>query len=204
MKPLSAMQQKVLRRLVDYQRATGTPPELSVLARELGIHYVSLKQHLEALANKGYLKFRSRGRGRSPLLELPAALSGIPLLGAVPAGPLSEALSQAEGYLALAGFSEDYFALRVHGDSMAELIQDGDVVLLRRGRPERSGEICAVRAFGSEATLKHLEWRSGELYTLRPHNPNHPSLTVHARELEIDGVYRGLVRGELLRALLRG
>lgn len=196
------MQQKVLSRLSDHKRKTGELPELSELARELGMHYVSLKQHLEALAKKGYLTFISRGRGRSPIIELPAGLTGIPLLGHIPAGPLSEAFSHAESFLPLNGFHHDYFALRVQGDSMADLIQDGDAVLLRRGQPERSGEICAVRAFDSETTLKYVDWRSPKLYTLRPHNPQYPTVDVAADDLHIDGVYKGLVRGEILWALL--
>jgi repressor LexA len=202
MKPLSTMQQKVLNRLSDYKRKTGELPDLSEFARDLGMHYVSLKQHLEALAKKGYLTFTSRGRGRSPIIDLPTGLTGIPLLGHIPAGSLSEAFSHAESFLPLTGFHEDYFALRVQGDSMADLIQSGDAVLLRRGLPERPGEICAVRAFDSETTLKYVDWTSPKIYTLRPHNPQYPTVNVAASDLQIDGGYKGLVRGEILWALL--
>ncbi|MFS8640204.1 MAG: hypothetical protein LOD90_05230 [Symbiobacteriaceae bacterium] len=75
---LSPTQERVYARLLEHQRRTGRLPELSDLARQLGIHYVSLRQHLEALHKKGYLEFESRGRGRSPYLALPPQATGIP------------------------------------------------------------------------------------------------------------------------------
>lgn len=202
MKPLSRAQERIFSKLRDHKRRTGQLPELSQFARELGVHYVSLKQHLEALASKGYLVFESRGRGRSPLLELPAELTGVPVLGSIPAGPLSEAIPEAESFLPLSGFDGDLFALRVAGDSMADLIQDGDIVLFKQRLPLRSGEICAVRVEGSEVTLKYLDWLGGGGYALRPHNPLYPTVRVEADALAIEGVYQGLLRGEVLSSLL--
>jgi repressor LexA len=198
---LSRMQRKVFERLRSHRERTGSLPELSALARELGIHYVSLRQHLQALDAKGYLSFRSRGAGQSPILELPLGAVGVPVLGSIPAGPLSEALSEAEGYLALKGGSESFFALRVSGDSMADLIQDGDVVLFSKGRPHRSGEICAVRVGSSDVTLKYLDWQNPREMILRPHNPQYPTLSLPAAEVHVEGVYQGLVRGKLIGAL---
>lgn len=202
MKPLSTMQHKVYERLRAFKERHGDLPDLASLARELGIHYVSLKQHLQALDKKGYLHFQSRGRGQSPLLDLPLTATGVPVLGDIPAGPLSEAIALAEGYIPLAGSSrEDYFALRVSGDSMADLIQNGDVVLFKKGQPSRSGEICAVR-LENEVTLKYLEWQDTEHYILRPHNPGYPTVSVTASELQIDGIYQGLLRGIFVGTLV--
>lgn len=200
---LSPMQRKVYERLREHHQRTGDLPDVSEFARELGVHYVSLKQHLEALDKKGFLLFESRGRGKSPRLELPAEATGIPVLGSIPAGPLSEAVSHAEAYLPLMGLRDRHFALRVHGDSMADLIQDGDVVLLEKRQPARSGEICALRLEDSDVTLKYLDMLGNGKYALRPHNPDYPVATVAARDLAIDGVYRGLLRGDVLSALLQ-
>lgn len=202
MDALSAMQQKVYDRLTEHFRRQGDTPELSVLARELGMHYVSLKQHLEALDRKGYISFESRGRGRSPALTLPAQATGVPVLGDIPAGPLSEAFSFAEGYLPLTGLARARFALRVHGDSMADLIQDGDVVVFEKRQPYRSGEICAVRVAENEVTLKYLDNLGSGRYALRPHNPDYPVTEAHAVDLSVEGVYLGLLRGDVLDALL--
>ena len=200
---LSAMQKKVYEYLRDHFRQTGALPDLADLARTLGMHYVSLKQHLEALHKKGYLTFESRGRGRSPILALPANATGIPVLGSIPAGPLSEAISFAEGYLPLAGLQGDHFALWVQGDSMADLIQDDDVVLFEKRLPYRSGEICAVRVQDSDVTLKYLDDLGEGRYVLRPHNPDYPAVETSAAELTIEGVYLGLLRGDAFRSLIQ-
>lgn len=171
-------------------------PSVVELARLLGVHHSTTHQHLRALAAKGYLRFESRGVGRRPLLELRLP-SGIPLVGSIPTGPLSDSLEHPEGYLALP-FGPEHFALRVKGDSMAERIENGDVVILRRAPEFRSGEICAVRVNGDEATLKYVERypTDASLLRLRPHNPAYDPLEVPAKETSIAGVYRGLLRGD--------
>lgn len=203
MKQLSSMQRKVYDRLRDHHQRSGDLPDLATFARSLGMHYVSLKQHLEALSKKGYLVFESRGRGRSPHLALPADATGIPVLGSIPAGPVSEAIAHAEAFLPLTGLRDQHFALRVHGDSMADLIQDGDVVLFeKRSSLPRSGEICAVRVQESDVTLKYLDKLEADRFRLRPHNPHYPTVEVPAADVQIEGIYQGLLRGQIVGALL--
>lgn len=77
------MQQRVLERIVQ------TRPEflnLAGMAKDLGITYVTLKQHLEALDRKGLLTFESHGRGRSPTVRLPGVQT------------LEEAIAELERY----------------------------------------------------------------------------------------------------------
>jgi repressor LexA len=191
----------------------GELPELAEVARAFGISYPTLREHLQSLAGKGHLNLESRGPGRSPRLTLRRGPGGvapgkasrrhrIPLFGEIAAGLPAGAYPEPEGHLALPG-SEGGFALRVRGDSMAERIQEGDVVLLQRGQPRRSGEICAVRVGGDETTLKYLDWTgSPRSYTLRPHNPAYPVLRVDPAELHVDGVFRSLLRGEVVEQLL--
>lgn len=200
MSELPKMQRKVYERLCEHKERTGRVPDLAVFARELSIHYVSLRQHLEALHRKGHLVFESRGRGQSPRLELPLRATGVPVLGSIPAGPLSEALAEPEGFLPLPGAREQ-FALRVSGNSMADLIQDGDIVLFKQALPQRSGEICAVRVGNSEVTLKYVDRLEPQTVALRPHNSQYPTLAVPAEEVHIEGIYAGLVRGDLIGAL---
>ncbi len=198
---LSPAQLRVYERLRDHVSRTGATPDLADFARELGVHYVSLKQHLQALADKGWLTFESRGRGRSPRLSLPAGATGVPILGSIPAGPLAEAVAHAEAYLPIPGLRGRGFALRVRGDSMSDLIQDGDVVLLEKRPTRRSGEICAVRVGDDEVTLKYLDRLADDRYALRAHNPAYAPLDVSARDIEVEGVYRGLLRGSVVDAL---
>ena len=185
---LTPTQSRVYQRLLDHHARTGAMPELSELARSLGIHYVSLRQHLEARKRKGHLEFESRGRGRSPYLALPPQATGVPLLGEIPAGPLSAAAEHAEAYLPMTGLPRQSFALRVHGESMADLMQPGDIVLLSHQQPGRSGEICAVRVDEEDVTIKYLDKLGPKAFALRPHNPDFPTLEVEAERVSVDGV----------------
>ncbi len=201
MKPLSPLQAKVFSKLKDHKRQFGYIPSLSLLASDMGIHYVSFKQHLDALSKKGYLILESRGRGKAPFVDIPSERIGLPVLGSISAGSLSEAYAEAEQFLPIMGFDERHFALRVDGDSMADLIQNDDIVILEKTLPQRSGEICAVRVGESEVTLKYLDTeRNG--YMLRPHNPSYPTVLIE-EDITIEGVYRGLLRGEVAASLIK-
>ena len=138
-------------RLIYAQLKARGEDSLVELAARLGIHYSTLREHLGALERKGYVTLEPRGVGRSPVVRLTGTREGVPVVGRITAGPLSEALEHPEGYLRLPGYPEGY-GLRVHGDSMADEIKNGDVVLLQK-RPPKSGEICAVRVDGSDATM---------------------------------------------------
>jgi repressor LexA len=172
----------------------------AALAQGFGISAVTLREHLDAVARKGYLEITSRGRGRSPVVRL--LHSGVPVLGHIAAGPLSEALEFPEGYLRLASYP-GRFGLRVKGHSMADLIRDGDVVLLTK-RPYKSGEVCAVRVDRSDATLKYVEHdpHTPETVLLRPHNPDYTPQEVAVTQLEVDGVFSALLRGDVIDELL--
>ncbi len=201
---LPPAQQRVYDRLLDHYGRHGELPDLSEFARQLKLHYVSLKQHLQALDKKGYLKFESRGHGRSPFLQLHPAATGIPVLGGIPAGPLSDAAAMAEEFLPLQGVRGASFALRVDGSSMADLIQPDDIVIFEKRRPYRSGEICAVRIGENDVTLKYLDFDvvKPDVFTLRPHNPEYEPVTVPAGQVTVEGIYLGLMRGQVASALL--
>src|SRR5690606_19620069 len=70
MRDVTAAQDRVYQALRRHRVATGHMPSLSDVARELGIHYVSVKQHVKALARKGRVRFESRGRGKPPIVEI--------------------------------------------------------------------------------------------------------------------------------------
>ena len=59
--------------------------------------------------------------------------------------------------------SEEFFILNVHGDSMYPLYMEGDkVLILRQTALARSGEIGAVLYDSEMATLKKVEYVTGE------------------------------------------
>lgn len=103
-------------------------------------------------------------------------LHRIPILGCVSAGLPLYAEEHIEGYTytELNGAAE-YFALRVHGDSMTALrIFDGDILIVRRQDIVEDGEIAVVLVGDEEATVKRF-YHDGDIVTLFPQstNPEH-------------------------------
>ena len=94
---------------------------------------------------------------------------------------------------------EDYFVLRISGDSMYPAYQDGDVVLvLKQSTMDHSGQIGVVIYESEKATLKRVEYVMGEDWMrLLPINPQYPPVTITGTELEqckVIGVPRMVIR----------
>lgn len=190
-KILGALEKQVAEEDVNFKRLSDT----------FSIFPNALREHLDAIERKGHIEIKRKGRGRNPTVRLFTA--GVPVVGHIAAGPLSEALELPEGYLKLPSHP-DRFSLRVKGDSMADIILDGDVVLLKK-RPHKSGEICAVRVDRSDATLKYLDlYVNPEMVLLRPHNPAYPTAEVEAERVVVDGILSGLLRGDVIDELMQG
>lgn len=81
--------------------------------------------------------------------------------------------------------ASDYFALRVIGGSMYPLYMDGDIVIvLRQSTMNRSGEIGVVVYEDELATLKKIEYVTGEDWMrLLPVNPNYEPIMVEGEDL---------------------
>ena len=206
--PLPAGQKRVFLEVARLLRQ-GLSPTAHDLTRALGLRPQTVRQHLEALARKGLVVLYPQGHGRPTHVELTPEgrlLAGlaIPVVGRVPAGPLEGALEEVEGLIPLPA-RPNLFALVVEGDSMAEYLLDGDVVVVERGVRPRRGEIAAVLHEG-KTTLKYI-YPEGDMVVLKPHNPAYPTLRLPASEVEVQGVFRFLLRGrealEAMRLLLR-
>lgn len=84
----------------------------------------------------------------------------IPVLGRVAAGIPIEQIEDVEDFediRAPEGSEADYFALRIRGDSMQPLIQDGSVVIVHRQPDAETGEIVIATVNGDDATCKRLK-----------------------------------------------
>ena len=89
------------------------------------------------------------------------------------------------------GRPEEYFALRVRGESMLGAgILPGDLVVVHSQQEARRGEIV-VALFEDEATVKTLSYRDGGLWLL-PENPDYEP--IDGRMAQIIGKVVGLVR----------
>lgn len=99
----------------------------------------------------------------------------------------------------LKGSRENYFVLRVKGDSMFPDYQDGDCVLIQKQSSlDHSGQIGAIIYDGDSATLKRVEYAQDEDWMrLIPLNSLYPTKKIIGSDLEqclVLGVPKLLIR----------
>lgn len=125
----------------------------------------------------------------------------IPILGVIKAGIPIIAQQHIEGYAAAdVADPEEYFYLRVSGDSMKNAgIKTGDLVLIHQQTRAESGQIVAcIVSEEEEATLKRFH-RQGDWVVLQPENPDYEPKLLPVSDFEtgkarIMGVATRLVR----------
>lgn len=82
---------------------------------------------------------------------------------------------------------DDYFYLRVSGDSMiGARIHDGDLVLVRKQQEVENGEIAVVSVNGEDATLKRVKKVNG-MYMLFADNPAYEPIIIDNERAKIFG-----------------
>jgi repressor LexA len=177
-------------------------PELATALKLAGRS--SLVRTLEKMARGGFVQLvGGGGPGRSRMVQLTAktrrllGIGGLPLLGRIAAGPLSEAFSQAE-FIELSELlliRPGDFLLDVAGDSMTgDGILDGDRAIIRPNVEVPDGGIAAVCVGDEqEATLKHVH-REGDQVRLKASNPLYSDILVAGENVRIAGRFKGVVR----------
>lgn len=188
--------------------AQERPAFLPDLARVLNLaQQSSLTRSLQVMVRNGYLRLHGKPEGRqrrAQVVQLTAkarhalGIGGLPLLGSIPAGLVSEAVAQAEEMVepgALLPWKPGDFLLRVRGDSMTgDGILDGDLVLLRPQGEVTQGAIAAACVGDErEATLKRVFFEKDQV-RLRASNPAYPDVMVPADVISFAGVFKGLIR----------
>jgi repressor LexA len=205
---LSTTHDKIARAIAAIERA-GFPALVSELVQKLGLAgSSSLVPTLKIMQRNGFIAINGGGgQGRDHLVKLTPkgryAISegGLPVLGAIRAGPLEEAVAEHDTILEdadLLPHRPGDFLLRVRGDSMiGDGILSGDHVLLRPNVEAAQGEIAAVltgeESGDYEATLKRV-YREGAKVRLKASNPAYDDRVLPASDVKIAGVFRGLIR----------
>lgn len=77
----------------------------------------------------------------------------------------------------------EYFALRIHGDSMEPKISNGDIVIVRIQQTIESGETAIVRINGDEATCKKVK-RTPEGIMLISTNPAYEPMFFSPKQVQ--------------------
>ncbi len=200
MTTLSPRRSAILTFIRDRIADHGQPPSLAEIAEAFGFASRSVaRKHIVALTEAGFIEVapnQARGirlvhQGKRPeLLE-------IPVLGRVaagsPIGPDVDIHEQLVLDSRMFSRTPDYL-LQVLGDSMIEDgILDGDLVGIAHQPEARDGQIVVARLDG-EVTIKRFERHRDSVHLL-PRNPAYaPIVVTPDQELEIEGVFCGLVR----------
>lgn len=172
MTQLSNMQKKIYDYIVACVREQGYPPSVREIGEAVGLKSPSTVHfHLKHLEEAGVIE-KGAGKGRAITLTTPPVPEDrVPVVGNVAAGSPILAEECIEDYLTFdtGGRSEEYFALRVRGESMLNAgILPGDLVVVRRQPTANNGEIV-VALIEDEATVKRLSLRNGQIW-LMPEN----------------------------------
>lgn len=110
----------------------------------------------------------------------------IPIYESISAGYGAYADSKVIDYIPMILVNEaekdDYFSVRVKGDSMSPRIEDGDIIIVKRQSTVEDGQIAAVMV-GDEGFVKRVFFGKNKL-TLRSYNPEYEDRVYEGSELE--------------------
>ena len=204
MLPRTQRQKEILDYITRFLAKHGYEPSYAQIARNFGVSSkATIAKHISALEKRGLI-VREHEPGRFTLgvkvEETPAnAVCEVALLGRIAAGAPIDAIEDVEmicvpRFLLGRVRPDRIYALRVKGDSMIdEHICDGDIALIENRIEARDGEIVVALIDRARATLKRL-FRFGDQVELRPANSQLAPLRLQASRVEIQGVFRGLMR----------
>ena len=166
---LSTMQQRIYDYIASSIQEQGYPPSVREIGEAVGLKSPSTVHfHLKHLEEAGYIE-KGAGKGRAITLKAPHVRENqVPIVGDVAAGSPILAQECIEDYLTFdtGGAGDEYFALRVRGESMLNAgILPGDLVVVRRQQTANNGEIV-VAMIEDEATVKRFFREHGQVWLL--------------------------------------
>ena len=197
-----------------FNSENGYPPSIREIGKAVGISSTSVVNYnLNRLVDEGFL---DRDQNVSRGIRLTEKLTGtvdritelvrIPVVGRIFASepvplpstdsPIFGADEAIEITRDLLSSDEGLFALEVKGDSMVDaMINDGDIVVMKREPDWDNGDMVAVWLKDrEETTLKHI-YRDGNRVRLQPANPFMDSFYIDEPEnMEVQGKVMLVVR----------
>ncbi|MFO1003617.1 MAG: S24 family peptidase [Planctomycetaceae bacterium] len=192
------MKTHVGRLIRDARTARGI--SLRALAGQVGIHFSHLSKienGKDQIGRESLLRLAEILGVDADLLLGEAGHQSVPfrVLGDIAAGMPIEAVEDIETFELTRLFDpHQHFLLRVKGHSMIlDGINDGDLAIIRHGNTANNGDTVVAIVNGGEATLKRFR-RTKDVIVLTPANDQMTATTWPAGQVEIRGVYVGLVR----------
>ena len=203
---LSARQEKILSFVGHYGDRHGYPPTIREIRVAAEVSSTSVVDyHLKALQEKGYLeRDPAVSRGMRLTMQATAHLGipvsqsvSVPMRGRIVAGepiPLldSDAYAFDGEWITLTRDivkdRDGIYALQVSGDSMIDaLVNDGDVVILKRPTDVHDGDMVAAWLKNEQETTLKRVYREGSKVRLQPENPTMAPIYTSASNVDIQG-----------------
>ncbi len=154
--------------MIEHGKRNVTPALLRNLATLYNVDYLDLYE------KAGYIDLIEDEKRQQILTPLSNQIS-IPTLGTVKAGYDYLAQENIIGYTSIDNVSdkENYYALKVTGDSMEPLFSDGDIAIVHKQDDFVSGNTCIILINGDEATVKKVVKKDDgiDLIAMNPYYP---------------------------------
>ena len=203
MQPRTKRQKEVLDYITHYIDNHGYEPSYQLIARQLGVSSkAGIAKHVKALENQGLLTRRRIGGSFNLDVQNKEsafnAVCEVEWLDAPSDAAFRENWENTPLYVPvfLLGYlaPEKICAFRVTDDSMIEKnIVEGDVALIEKKTFVRDGD-CIAAIVEKNRTVLHHYYRAGAYIELRPANDKFEITRLSADQIEIQGVFRGLLR----------
>lgn len=200
---LSERQQRMFEFISRFTQEKGRPPTIREIGGHVGISSTSVVNYnLNILQREGLISREKEVSRGLRVIGAKGTHNGngaiqIPLLGVISAGhpiPVPEAgLTPYEGETLsltrdIIKDEHGLFALKVKGNSMIDaLINDGDIVVMKRQETADNGDMVAVwLKEEKETTLKRI-YREKKRIRLQPMNPTMKAFYADANNVEVQG-----------------
>lgn len=196
---ISDKQKQMLAFIESFVGTNGYPPTHEEIRTGLSISTKSLvNYHLEALEGAALLS-RSPNTPRGIRLAGERETFSVPLTGGLTAAPVADMVDINPEVIELTcdivANDHNLYALKVQGDSMLDaLVNDGDIVVIRRQNQVKNGDLMAVKLLDEDrTTLKHYYRENGHV-RLQPANPTLGPHLVKPNTVQVEGKVMAIIR----------
>lgn len=200
---ITKKQQEVLQFVKKYTVDHGFPPSIREICAGLNLSSpATVHVHLKHLEEAGCIrKTNSKFRTIEILVDNEfekqnEEIVKVPLLGKITAGSPIEAIEIPDNFFSLPASlvpaNEEVFTLKVSGESMINAgILDGDIVIVKKQRVARNGQIIVAMTDENEVTLKRF-YKEKDHIRLQPENDTMAPIILSS--VTILGIAIGLYR----------
>lgn len=195
---LTKRQKQILDFIKSFIGKEGYAPSIKEIQEEFGLSSTAtVHQHLDALKKKGYIDKKANDARAIEIKEEEKPITQLPLAGTIAAGEPIEAIEDPEPVTVPLEMipnnrDNDYYVLKVEGDSMIEEgIKDGDLVLVRGQDTAEPGQTVVALLDNENATLKKYYPQKNRI-KLEPANEKLDP--IYTKNCQIQGKVVGVIR----------